>query len=108
MKTATLRSWFIAILFILFSGNTFSQSSEGDKLLLQISKETNDTSKVNLMIRYVRLYGSALDYHEHFNEIHVLSLKNDYRPGLAYYRFYEGMLLWTFINLLTPWVPQVY
>lgn len=83
----------MVLLGLLFSGTVFAQQSDRDNLLLQISKETNDTSKIQLMIRYAVLYGGVQDYHQRYNEIKALSLKCNYYPGLIYNRFYEGILL---------------
>jgi tetratricopeptide (TPR) repeat protein len=93
MKSPTRNCWFIVILFILLSINTLAQLSIKDKVLSQISKETNDTIRIKLMVRYVMLWAPLQEDKKWFDEIYTLSIKNNYQPGLMYYRFYEGQLL---------------
>jgi tetratricopeptide (TPR) repeat protein len=93
MKTFTRNKWLIIILVLLFSGNTFAQLSISDSTLLQISKETNDTVKIKLMLRYVMFFASSQDFKKWYPEIHALSLKSNYRHGLMFDRFYESTLL---------------
>ncbi len=93
MNSTTRNSWLIVLLILLFSGNILSQTSEKDKLSLQISKETNDTIKIKLMVRYILVWGQFEDQKKWYSDIHELSVKNNYRPGLIYYRFYEGLHL---------------
>ena len=45
------------------------------------------------MIRYMRIWGNFKDYTKLVAEIHDLSVKNNFGPGLMYYRFYEGVQL---------------
>jgi hypothetical protein len=70
---------------ILFSGNTFAQLYDPEAIKVQNSKETNDTIRINLIIRYVMFYGTGQDYYKLMDEIQGLSLKNNYRPGLVYH-----------------------
>ena len=93
MKTTIRHSWVILLLILLFSGKTVADQPGKSKLLVQISKETNDTSRINLLIRYVLLYGEIQDMAQRYNEIKELSLKYNYYPGLIYNRFFDGMLL---------------
>jgi tetratricopeptide (TPR) repeat protein len=93
MKPTTRNCWSIVILFILLSGNTLAQLSVKDKVLSQISKETNDTIRIELMVRYVMLWAPLQENKKWFDEIQKQSLKNNYPPGLIYYRFFEGQLL---------------
>ncbi len=94
MKTVNLNIWLITALIILFGGTTFAQLSVGDKLRLQIFKETNDTTRIKLLIEL------GLKYHRDDSEqdsclkaAYELSKKKKYRYGLAYGQYYEGLLL---------------
>ena len=93
MKIITQSTWSTILLIILFSGNTFLKLSERERLLEQIPKETNDTVKIKLMVRYAMCLAPLPEIKKWYDEIHALSLKNNYRPGLIYYRFYEATLL---------------
>jgi tetratricopeptide (TPR) repeat protein len=92
MKAVKLNYWFIFMLTILFSRNAVAQISEGEVLRLQITKETNDTSKVKLMIRYVMYYAPNQDYYNWLDSIQELSQKNRYKQGLIYKRFKQAVL----------------
>ena len=78
---------------MLISGSTIAQPSAKNKLQMQISEETNDTLRINLMIRYLMLYSTKQDYSKWLKEIHKLSLRTNYPPGLIYDRFYQGIIL---------------
>ena len=93
MKNTTLNHWFILILIILLSGNTFAQQTQGEKLLIQISKETNDTSKIKLMVRYLMHFAPIPDHKKWYDTITQLSLKTNFRQGLTYHLLYEGLQL---------------
>ena len=93
MKTVILYSWLTLFLIILLSGNTVAQLSQRDRLLEQIPIETNDTVKIELIVRYVMFFAPLPELKKWYDEIHALSLKNNYRPGLIYNRFYEATLL---------------
>jgi tetratricopeptide (TPR) repeat protein len=71
----------------------FAQQTGSEKILQQIEQEINDTIKINLMIRYMRILGYSKGYSKFVVEIHDLSVKNNYMPGLMYHRFYEGVQL---------------
>ncbi len=83
----------IILSYILLSGITYAQKYDPRVLQDQISKETNDTIRINLIIRYMMIYGTGQDFKRFSNEIQELSVKNNYRPGLIYHRFYEGVIL---------------
>jgi adenylate cyclase len=95
MKTTIHNSWLTVILILLLSFNTFAETSDADKLRLQVLKETNDTSKIKLLIRLGLLItldqGESMKY---LKEAYDLSLKNNFRIGLIYGRYYEGLVLW--------------
>jgi tetratricopeptide (TPR) repeat protein len=81
------------LLILCFEGRIFAQLPEREMLPLQIAEETNDTARIKLMVRYVMRYAPLPEIKKWYDEIHTLSLKNNYRPGLIYNRFYEGYLL---------------
>ena len=95
MKKTTRSSWLTIILIILVIGNTFAQLSDRDRLLEQIPKENNDTNRIKLLIQlglnYAENDSLAIIY---LKEAHDLSVKNKYRPGLAYGQYYEVLKLW--------------
>jgi tetratricopeptide (TPR) repeat protein len=93
MKFPARPCWFLLFLILLFSGHSFSQTPAEDKLLAQISKETNDTAKIKLMVLYVMVFGQRETSQKWYDEIHSLSVKNHYRPGLIYHRYYEMLKL---------------
>jgi tetratricopeptide (TPR) repeat protein len=93
MKTITI-IFTISLLFILlFCSKTIAQRSREQTLLSQINKETNDTVKINLLIRYFMNYLNAENAYQLLDEIHWLSLKTHYRQGLKYDRLKEALLL---------------
>jgi hypothetical protein len=91
--TASLNIWIAVILIALFSGNTYAQPSHRDSLRSQIEKETNDTTRIKLMIQYALIYPRGQEKYNLFKDVHELSLKNNYRHGLMYDRYVEGMIL---------------
>lgn len=93
MKFAVLIYSFIFFLILIFSIDGISQTSDAEKLRLQIANETNDTSKVNLIIRYVMYYTPNQEYYNWLDSIQEISLKNNYRKGLIYSRFKQAVLL---------------
>jgi len=93
MKTTSHNYWLTFLLIVFFNGNAIAQLSFRERLPLEIAKETNDTIKINLIVRYVMLCGSLSENKKWYDEIKRLSIKNNYRPGLVYQRFYEGMRL---------------
>jgi tetratricopeptide (TPR) repeat protein len=83
-------SWLTIFLIILFSGNSFGQQSEADKLRLQIAKETDDTNRIKLLIQL----GMNVAENDSvailsLKEANDLSVKKKYRYGLAYSQYYE-------------------
>jgi len=56
MKSVIRHCWLICLLILVLSGNIFAQLSTREKLLLQISKETDDTSKAKLLITFGTVY----------------------------------------------------
>ena len=93
MKSYTLNCWQTLLLILLVSGKVIALQSEQEKLPFLIAKETNEVSRINLIVRYVMLYAPTRDFRHWFDEIHILSIKNNYRPGLVYGRYYEAVLL---------------
>jgi tetratricopeptide (TPR) repeat protein len=93
IKTAERNLWSIIILIILISGNIFAQRSQNDSILFLISKETSDTARIKLMVRYALLWAPVAESTKWQEEIHDLSEKNNYRPGLIYGRFFEAAQL---------------
>jgi tetratricopeptide (TPR) repeat protein len=93
MKKATSYSWLMLILILFFAGKIFAQLPEREMLPLEIAKETNDTTRIKLIIRYVMRWAPLPEFKKWYDEIQALSLKNNYKPGLIYARFYEGYML---------------
>ena len=95
MKNGSRYSWLLFLLLILvFSRNTFAKLSKSDKLRLQIAKETNDTSKIKLLINLaINYFKSDSEHAGCLKEAYDLSRKHNYRYGLAYGQYYEGLLL---------------
>ena len=86
---------FTLLFNLLFSWESFSQPSEADKLRLQITVEKVDTTKVKLLIRLALLINVGQDEMTAcLKQVHDLSAKTGYRPGLVYGRYYEGLILW--------------
>jgi tetratricopeptide (TPR) repeat protein len=94
MKSDTRNIWLILIL-ILFSGrNTFAQPSDRDKLLLQISKEANDTTRIKLLIRLGMVYAlNDADQDRWLNEVDELSRIKKYGYGLVFGKYHEARRL---------------
>ena len=84
-----------AFLFvILLNGYLFAQFSEKDKLLLQLSKESNDTNRIKILIRLGSAYAKNDSEQDHwFKEVHDLSRLKRFGHGLAFDKYYEGCLL---------------
>ena|GEM_PF-965652 len=94
IKITTRHSLLTVILIVLISGITLAQQSGRVKLLFQISKETNDTSKAKLLITLGSVYyNDEPEQDRCFMEAYDLSKKNNFRYGLAYGQYYEGLLL---------------
>lgn len=93
MKTSTRNCWLTLFLILIFSGNVIAQQTEQEKLPFLIEKEINEVKRINLIVRYVMLYAPTRDFRHWFDEIHILSIKNNYRPGLVYGRYYEAIVL---------------
>lgn len=91
MMQVAYRFWLTTILIILFSGILYARQSEVDKLKVLIANEKNDTIKIKLLIRFGMVYGSAQDFYKTFMESYKLSLKHNFRQGLIYNRFVEGV-----------------
>ena len=87
--------WLLSFLLILFFSRIgIAQKTEADSLRLLIAKETNDTSKVKLLIKLASNADSNDSVEaECFREVYNLSMKNHYLYGLAQYHYYEGILL---------------
>jgi hypothetical protein len=96
MKTTIYFCWLTLILILMIAGNSIGQSSEVQKLRLQIAKETNDTIKVKLLIRLATNYSIRGDSEQLIclKKAYDLSKKTKFRYGLVYGRYYEALLLW--------------
>ncbi len=70
-----------------------AQQTEDQKLLSQISKEPNDTSRIKLMMLYLTHFAPIPEHKKWFNKIDSLSHIKNYRPGLAYHLLFEGLQL---------------
>ncbi len=94
MKTKICHGWSILLLILLFRGNTFAQQSEGDKLRKQIATESNDTCKIKLLIKFGLEY-TIRDSEQlwYLKKAFDLSKKNNYRYGLLFGQYYDGLLL---------------
>ena len=94
MKTTTRIVWPILLLILLNGGNISGQQSEADKLRLQINKAKNDTSKINLLIKFGLNYAEndsvAINY---LKEAYDLSVKKHYRYGQVYGQYYKVLEL---------------
>jgi hypothetical protein len=79
---------------MLLSCNAFTQQSESEKLLYQITEEPNDTSKIKLLIQLGMRYdtGDSLSG-IYLKEAYDLSVKNNFRYGLAYGQYYKVLEL---------------
>jgi tetratricopeptide (TPR) repeat protein len=90
MNKAARYSWPTIILILLFSGNIFAQRSQSDSILYLIAKEANDTARIKLMVRYALLWAPPAESRKWQDDIYDLSVRNNYRPGLIYTRFFEA------------------
>jgi tetratricopeptide (TPR) repeat protein len=93
MNKSTGIRFMIAILVVLISWNTFAITHASEDLRLQILKESNIPRRIDLMIRYAMYYASDEDYKDWFQQIHDISSKYKYRPGLIFNRYYQGLVL---------------
>jgi tetratricopeptide (TPR) repeat protein len=99
MKLCARNCWLTLLLILLLSGNTFPQLSDADKLRLEIPKETNDTSKIKLLIYLgMNYYPNDPEQDKCFKEAYALSKKKNYRYGLVVGQYYEGLQLWRMGN----------
>ncbi|MEI7725236.1 MAG: histidine kinase [Bacteroidota bacterium] len=94
MKINICYRWSILLLILLFSGNTFGQPSVRDSLRMQLSRETNDTSRIKLLIQLGLNYFVADSAKiTCLKEAIDLSEKKNFRYGLMFSQYYEGLLL---------------
>jgi hypothetical protein len=95
MNSSRRLSWLTLFLILLFSGTIVAQKSEYDKLRNQISKETNDTSKIKLLIQMRQFFimNDSQDQDKCLREAYNLSKKTKFPYGLAWNQYYEGQLL---------------
>ena len=78
----------------MFSGITLGQKNDVDELRFQISKETNDTNRVKLLIKLGLIYFDRDSLEDQcFLEVYNISKKTHFLYGLAYYHYYEGIQL---------------
>jgi len=83
------------LLIILFSMNLVAQQSEDSKLRILISKESNDTTRINLLIKLGLNYPvSDTEQYNCMKEVYDLSRKNNYRYGLVFRNYYQALQLW--------------
>ena len=95
MKSTSHNIWLPLLLLFLLSGTAFPQKKVADSLRKLIEKETNDTSKVKLLIK-LGFNSDTKDSAEVkcFREVYALSKKRNFLYGLAYFHCYEGIRLW--------------
>jgi len=94
MKSSTRYTWLTLLLIFLFIGHLVAQLSDRDKLILQISKETNDTSRIKLLIRFGMVYAvNDSEQDRCFQKVHDLSMKKKFGYGLVFGKYYEAQLL---------------
>jgi hypothetical protein len=87
-------SWYIRLLILFFSGSALSQTSGEDKLLLQISKETNDTSRIRLLIDFgFNSASSDSMASRYLKQAYDLSVKKIFRYGMAFGQYYKVLEL---------------
>ena len=95
MKPSTLHTWFLLLLILFSRGITFAVQSEVDKLHPLISKESNDTTRINLLIQSGLQYSFvSQEQISCFKEVFDLSRKINYPYGLAFGHYYEVLKLW--------------
>ena len=83
-----------ALLIILFSGNIYSQISQRDSLLLEISTEKNDTNRIRLLVQLGMNYAENDSMASvYLKEAYDLSLGRNYRYGRAFGQYYEVLEL---------------
>ena len=94
MRTPAHKPWLTLLLIFLFNGINYGQTTEADKLRLQIVKETNDTVKINLLVKlglnYAENDSLAIIY---LKEAYELSVKKNYSYGLAFGQYYKVLQL---------------
>ena len=79
MKPTTRNSRLTLLLLLWFSGITLGQKKDVDKLRNQISKETNDTSRVKLLIKLAfSEAGKDSVAAQCFREVYKLSKKKQF------------------------------
>ena len=99
MKIKNSHIWLTLLLILLFFDYSVAQRTENDKLRiqklrLQLLKETNDTSKVTLLIALGSVYSEGEPEQDScLKEAYDLSKKYKFRYGMAYGLYYEGLLL---------------
>jgi tetratricopeptide (TPR) repeat protein len=94
MKIVTRNKWLLLLLILLLSGNTFAQRSLKDKILIQLSQATNDTSRIKPLIQLAFNYDVPDSVGiKYLKEAIDFSKKNNYRYGLAFENYYESQLL---------------
>ena len=82
------------LLILLFSGVAFAQKKVADSLRRLIANESNDTSKIKLLINLAFNTDSDVSVERAcFRQVYNLSLKKHFLFGLAYYHYYEGIQL---------------
>ena len=95
MENASHTGWLIFILIVFFNGNIFGQPSEAEILRLKISTETNDTNRIKVLIQLgLSLFANPLEQEQCLKEGYNLSLKHNYKPGLVWGHYIEGLFLW--------------
>jgi len=94
MNSNTRNIWSTLLLILLISGNLFAQLSNADKLKLKLSQETNDTSRIKLLLQLgLNFPENDSEQDKHLKEAYDLSKKTKFPYGLAYGQYYEGLLL---------------
>jgi tetratricopeptide (TPR) repeat protein len=86
--------WLPIMLFIMSSGNGIAQSSEGDKLRLQILESMNDTARVNKLIKLAYFYPeNDSEAERSLKQAYDVSKKLGYRYGMILGQYYEVLQL---------------
>ncbi|MEI6900359.1 MAG: hypothetical protein WCL00_10815, partial [Bacteroidota bacterium] len=87
--------WLTLLLIFIFSRNTFPQQTRNERLLNQISKETNDTTKIKLLIKLGLIYNvNGEKQYCAFLQVFELSKKTKFRFGLVYGQYYQVLQFW--------------
>jgi tetratricopeptide (TPR) repeat protein len=82
------------ILIILFSENTFAQTGEGEKLRVQISKESELNTKADLLIKLALFYPEDdTETERYLKEAYDISMKTGYRKGIVFGQYYKVLQL---------------